>query len=89
MNLISEFFIDPYRNKEAFIIILEAIVFVFIILSVWFAKKKNIWVYPTGLIATVQTVYVVLARTHGRHGYEFLLLRDEYLWLVDLVPNQE
>ncbi|MFT6370632.1 MAG: nicotinamide mononucleotide transporter [Maribacter sp.] len=59
MNLISEFFIDPYRNKEAYIIILEAIVFVFGILSVWFAKKENIWVYPTGLIATVLTVYLL------------------------------
>ena len=59
MNLISEFFIDPYRNKDAYIIILEAIVFVFGILSVWFAKKENIWVYPTGLIATVLTVYLL------------------------------
>jgi nicotinamide mononucleotide transporter len=59
MNPISDFFIDPYRNKETYIIILEAIVFVFGILSVWFAKKENIWVYPTGLIATVITVYLL------------------------------
>jgi len=59
MNPISDFFIDPYRNKETYIIILEVIVFVFGILSVWFAKKENIWVYPTGLIATVLTVYLL------------------------------
>lgn len=59
MNLISDFFLDPYRSKETYIIVLEAIVFVFGILSVWFAKKENIWVYPTGLIATVLTVYLL------------------------------
>ncbi len=59
MNPISEFFIDPYRNKETYIIVLEAIVFVFGILSVWFAKKENIWVYPTGLIATVLTGFLL------------------------------
>jgi nicotinamide mononucleotide transporter len=59
MNPISDFFIDPYREKEAFIIVLEAIVFVSGILSVWFAKKENIWVYPTGLVATIITVYLL------------------------------
>lgn len=59
MSPISDFFLDPYRNKDAYIIVLEAIVFVFGILSVWFAKKENIWVYPTGLIATVLTVYLL------------------------------
>lgn len=59
MSPISDFFLDPYRNKETYIIVLEAVVFVFGILSVWFAKKENIWVYPTGLIATVLTVYLL------------------------------
>lgn len=59
MNLISDFFLDLYRSKETYIIVLEAIVFVFGILSVWFAKKENIWVYPTGLIATILTVYLL------------------------------
>lgn len=59
MSPISDFFLDPYRSKETYIIVLEAIVFVFGILSVWFAKKENIWVYPTGLIATILTVYLL------------------------------
>lgn len=59
MNHIFDFFIDPYKDKETYIIVLEAIVFFFGILSVWFAKKENIWVYPTGLIATVITVYLL------------------------------
>lgn len=59
MNHIFDFFVDPYREKETFIIVIEAIVFISGILSVWFAKKENIWVYPTGLIATVLTVYLL------------------------------
>ena len=59
MSPIFDFFLDPYKEKEAFVIVLEAIVFVTGILSVWFAKKENIWVYPTGLVATVLTVYLL------------------------------
>lgn len=58
MNPIFDFFLDSYRGKEAYIIVLEAIVFVMGILSVWYAKKENILVYPTGLIATIITVYL-------------------------------
>jgi nicotinamide mononucleotide transporter len=59
MNHIFDFFIDAYRDSSWLIITLEAIAFVFGILSVWFAKKVNIWVYPTGLICTVITVYLL------------------------------
>lgn len=59
MSPIFDFFLDPYKEKETFIIAIEFIVFIFGILSVWFAKKENIWVYPTGLIATVLTVYLL------------------------------
>ena len=60
MNHIFDFFLDTYKGKETYIITLEAVVFVAGILSVWFAKKENIWVYPTGLVATVITVYLFL-----------------------------
>jgi len=58
MNHIFDFFLNSYQGKETYIIVLEAIVFVTGILSVWYAKKENILVYPTGLIATVITVYL-------------------------------
>lgn len=58
MSPIFDFFLDAYREKETYVIVLEAIVFVMGILSVWYAKKENIWVYPTGLIATIITVYL-------------------------------
>ena len=60
MNPIFDFFLDAYRGKETYIILLEAVVFVSGILSVWFAKRENIWVYPTGLLATIITVYLFL-----------------------------
>jgi len=54
-----EFFLNAYKNASALQIILEFIAFVFGILSVWFAKKENILVYPTGLIATIITAYLL------------------------------
>jgi nicotinamide mononucleotide transporter len=54
-----EFFLNSYKNVSAVQIALEFIAFVFGILSVWFAKKENIWVYPTGLIATIITAYLL------------------------------
>lgn len=54
-----EFFLDAYKNKSTFDITMEAIVFVFGIISVYYAKKENILVYPTGIIATVITVYLL------------------------------
>lgn len=54
-----DFFLDAYKYAAALDIILEAIAFFFGIISVYFAKKENILVYPTGLIATVITVYLL------------------------------
>ncbi|WP_447635210.1 nicotinamide riboside transporter PnuC [Flavobacterium microcysteis] len=54
-----DFFLNAYKNKPVVDIILEAIVFITGILSVYFAKKENIWVYPTGIVATVITVYLL------------------------------
>ncbi|NNK76886.1 MAG: nicotinamide mononucleotide transporter [Maribacter sp.] len=58
MSQIFDFFLNTYQGKETFVIVLEAIVLVTGIMSVWYAKKENILVYPTGLIATVITVYL-------------------------------
>ena len=54
-----EFFLNAYKNASTLQIVLEFIAFVFGILSVWFAKKENILVYPTGLIATIITAYLL------------------------------
>lgn len=54
-----EFFLNAYKNVSTIQIFLEFVAFVLGILSVWFAKKNNIWVYPTGLVATVITTYLL------------------------------
>ena len=58
MSPIIDFFLDPYKNRDFSLIALEAIAFFFGIASVVYAKKENILVYPTGLVATVITVYL-------------------------------
>ncbi len=54
-----DFFLNPYKNASSTQIILETTAFVFGILSVWFAKKQNILVYPTGIVATIITSYLL------------------------------
>ncbi|HEX9979968.1 MAG TPA: nicotinamide riboside transporter PnuC [Flavobacterium sp.] len=54
-----DFFLNAYQQAPVSVIILEAITFFFGIASVWYAKKENILVYPTGLIATSITVYLL------------------------------
>lgn len=59
MNEIIDFFLSTYQNTTTTDIVLEAIAFVFGIASVVYAKRENILVYPTGLIATIITVYLL------------------------------
>ncbi|MEM7185454.1 MAG: nicotinamide riboside transporter PnuC [Bacteroidota bacterium] len=60
MNDLVDFFLQPYYTRPAYLIVLEAIAFFFGIASVIYAKQRNIWVYPTGLVATTITVYLFL-----------------------------
>lgn len=57
MSLV-DFFFDPYQGRAPSLVILEAIAFVFGILSVYLAKKEHIGVYPTGIVATLITMYL-------------------------------
>lgn len=54
-----DFLFNAYKDVALLHIVLEFAAFVLGILSVWFAKKENIWVYPTGLIATIITTYLL------------------------------
>ena len=53
------FLTDAYKDASVLQILLEFLAFVFGICSVWFAKKENILVYPSGLIATVITTFLL------------------------------
>lgn len=58
MNL-YDLFVKPYENYDALQILLEVSGAIFGILSVYFSIKKNIWVYPTGIISTLIYVYIL------------------------------
>ena len=58
MNQIFDFFFETYRERESYLILLESVAFVFGIASVLFAQRENILVYPTGLVATLITMYI-------------------------------
>ena len=61
-----ELFIKPYEEYTFFQILLEAVAAFFGLLSVFFSVKRNIWVYPTGIIST--TIYVYILFNFGLLG---------------------
>ena len=54
-----DLFLKPYESYEIYQIILEIIAASFGVLSVLFSIKKNIWVFPTGIISTAIYVYIL------------------------------
>lgn len=58
MNL-YDLFVRPYESYTTLQIFLESFATVFGILSVYFSIKKNIWLYPTGIISTLIYVYIL------------------------------
>jgi nicotinamide mononucleotide transporter len=54
-----EFLFDQYKSYPMHEIVLEITAILFGFLSVWYAKKDNIWVFPTGIINTAIYVYLL------------------------------
>jgi nicotinamide mononucleotide transporter len=82
-----DFFISQYKNASILQITLEFLAFVFGIISVFCAKKENIWVYPTGLISTVITVYLLYqAKYFGdmtmNFYYSVMSIYGWYKWMT-------
>lgn len=59
MSEILDFFIDPYRTYSTSQIILELLAALLGIASVWYARKENILVYPTGIVSTGLYAYLL------------------------------
>jgi len=59
MGEVYDFFLSYYSDYSRLDIILEFLAFWFGIISVVFAKKQNILVYPTGIICTIITMYIM------------------------------
>ena len=60
MSPVFDFLFGQYSTYATIDIVLETIGILFGLLSVWYAKKNSIWVYPTGMISTSIFVYLLL-----------------------------
>ena len=54
-----EYFFSQYKDYPTLDIVLEIVAVIFGLFSVWFAKKDNILVFPTGLVSTFIYVYLL------------------------------
>ena len=59
MSLIFDWIFSQYADTPTYLIVLEMIAVVFGFLSVWYAKRENILVFPTGIITTGIFVYIL------------------------------
>ena len=87
-----DFFLNAYKDASPIQILLEFIAFVFGIASVWLAKKENILDYPTGIISTVITVYLLYqAKYFGdmtmNFYYSIMSIYGWFMWKKN--KNQE
>lgn len=85
MNPIIDFFLEPYRTASTFNIVLEIVAVLFGVASVWFAKKENILVFPTGIINTI--IFVYLCYVFTLYGdltiniyYTLMSIYGWYMW---------
>lgn len=59
MNQLFDFFWQPYAQTPVLFIVIEFVAMTFGIISVYFAKRENILVYPTGIVSTGLYVYLL------------------------------
>lgn len=55
----EDFFFNVYKETSDTQILFEVVAFIFGITSVIMAKKENILVFPTGIVSTVITIYLL------------------------------
>ena len=85
MNELINFFIEPYQSSTTLNIILEFTAALFGVISVFYAKKENILVFPTGIISTA--IYVYLLSQWNLYGdliiniyYTLMSIYGWYMW---------
>jgi len=85
MNTIFDFFLEPYQTASTINIILELIAAILGVTSVFYAKKENILVYPTGIIST--GIYVYLLSQWALYGdliiniyYTLMSIYGWFMW---------
>ena len=85
MNDFFQYLIQPYATYSNVQIVLEIIATFFGILSVYFSTRRNIWVFPTGIISTF--LYIYLYFSWGLYGetlinlyYTVMSIYGWFLW---------
>lgn len=66
MNNFIDYIVEPYKSYSTLQIILEIIAAFFGVLSVYYTKKRNILVFPTGILSTF--LYIYLFFSWGLYG---------------------
>jgi len=79
------FFLQPYQSATPINIILELVAAFFGVISVFYARKQNILVFPTGIISTA--IYVYLLAQWALYGdliiniyYTLMSVYGWYMW---------
>lgn len=72
MNELINFLVEPYQSYDTLQIVLEMIATTLGIASVFFSMKRNIWVYPTGIVSTF--LYIYLYFNWGLYGESLINL---------------
>ena len=80
-----EFLFAQYKDYPNYLIVLELVAVLFGIISVLFARKNNILVYPTGLVSTILYVYILFEfQMYGdliiNGYYSIMSVLGWYLW---------
>jgi len=80
-----EFLFAQYKDYPNYLIALELVAVVFGVISVLFARKNNILVYPTGLVSTILYVYILFEfQLYGdliiNFYYTIMSFLSWYLW---------
>lgn len=93
MNNLVDFFLEPYQTASLINILLEITATTFGIISVFYAKKENILVFPTGIISTA--IYVYLLTQWTLYGdliiniyYTIMSIYGWYMWRKIIGDNQ-
>lgn len=90
---IFDFFLQPYYSASVTNIILEFIAAFFGVISVMYARKENILVFPTGIISTA--IYVYMLSQWSLYGdliinvyYTLMSIYGWYMW-NKVIDDQE
>jgi len=85
MNGIIDFFLEPYESASVLNIVLEFTAALFGVISVFYARKENILVFPTGIVST--GIYVYLLSQWNLYGdliiniyYTLMSIYGWYMW---------